>query len=333
MSESQKEMVKKLVYTFAQRANITNQDQIYYMINKLCSMNISDSIDTILVSLNDLLHRRMITEEDIFANVESIINLNPEQYQSANDLIARLNWIKGMNMEHPNMPLTENHQLVIEAFDAFNTLIDGKFDCYYTGGLMGYLATNHALERYHGDLDLFINEQQLVALKELVDSSADFEFISNMSHKEVNGHEYKIVYKGTPMSIGLFLFERQLDSSITTKGYYFENQNGNEQLFVDEHHFSKDYTDMSFSNLVRYHNGTAYRMMSLESIYNSKKNARPKDRYDAKIIKDNVDMLIDYKLDVERKNNFDIHHQQLSQSIIHTIEENIQEQKSNKTIL
>ena len=170
MNEFQKETVTNLVYTFAQRANIANQDQIYDTIKKLCSMNISDSIDTILVSLNDLLNRKMITKEDIFANVESIIKLNPEQYTSVNDLIARLNWIKGMNMEHPNMP-------------------------YYTGGLMGYLATNHVLERYHGDLDLFINEQQLITLKDLIDSSADFEFISNMAHKEVNGHEYKIVYK------------------------------------------------------------------------------------------------------------------------------------------
>ena len=47
MNEFQKETVTKLVYTFAQRANITNQDQIYDTINKLCSMNISDSIDAI----------------------------------------------------------------------------------------------------------------------------------------------------------------------------------------------------------------------------------------------------------------------------------------------
>ncbi len=329
MSEFQKEIITKLVYTFAQRANITNQNQIYDTINKLCSMNISDSIDAILISLNDLLNRKMITEEDIFTNVESIINLNPEQYTSVNDLIARLNWIKGMNMEHPNMPLTENHQLVIDVFDEFNALIEGRFDCYYTGGLMGYLATNHVLERYHGDLDLFINEQQLIALKDLIDSSTDFEFVSNMDHKEVNGHEYKIIYKGTPMSIGLFFFERQPDNSITTKEYYFENQNGSEQLFVDEHHLSKDYTDMSFSNLVRYHNGSPYKMMSLESIYNSKKNSRPKDRYDARIIKNDVDMMIDYKLDVERKNNFTVNHKAISKSIVHRVEEIMQKQKNN----
>ena len=194
MNELQKQTITKLVYTFAQKAKINNLNEIIDTINRLCSMNINDSIDAILVSLNDLLNRKLITQEDIFSNVDSIIMLNNEKYKSTSDLIERLNWIKNMNMEHPSMSLTENHQLVIETFDKFNELLNGNFDCYYTGGLMGYLAINHQLERYHGDLDLFINEQQLIALKELVDSSQDFDFVSNMDHKEVNGHEYKIVY-------------------------------------------------------------------------------------------------------------------------------------------
>lgn len=329
MSEFQKKIIIKLVYTFAQKANIVNQNEIYDMIDRLCSMNINDSIDVILVSLSDLLARKMITEADIFLNVESIIKLNPEKYTCTNDLLKRLNWIKAMNMEHPTLSLTENHQLVTEAFNQFNKLIQGKFDCYYTGGIMGYFALNHELERYHRDLDLFVNEQQLMALKELVDSSPDFEFVSNMSQKEVHGHEYKIVYKSTTMSIGLFLFERQSDNSITTKEYYYEHQDNAKQLFVDEHHYSKRYTDMLFSDSVRYHDGFPYKMMSLESIYNAKKNSRPKDRYDAEIIKSNVDMLIDYKIDVERKHNFHINHKMLSQSIVHVVEQSIKEQKDN----
>jgi len=331
MNEYQKELISQLVDIFAQKANITNQDVVHDMTIRLCSMNINDSIDAILVSLNDLLRRKLITLEDIFANVDTILKLNPDKYQSVNDLINRLHWIQGMNIEHPDMTLAENHQLVLTVFDKFNELIQDRFDCYYTGGLMGYLATNHELERYHGDLDLFVNENQLIELKELIDSSSDFEFVSNMNHKEVNGHEYKIVYKGTPMSIGLFLFERLPDYSITTKEYYFENQDTYGPLFVDEHHFSKSFTDMSFSNRVRYHNGILYRMMSLESIYNSKKNARFKDRYDANVIKEDVDMMVDYQLDVEKKNNFSVKHKKVTHTIIHKIESMIQESKEDGT--
>lgn len=42
-----------------------------------------------------------------------------------------------MNIERPNISLTENCQLIIEILDSFNKMLDGKFDCYYTGGTMG----------------------------------------------------------------------------------------------------------------------------------------------------------------------------------------------------
>lgn len=327
MTELQIETIKKIVYTFGSKVNITDENILNRLISELLSMDINDTIDRILVSLNDLVTRKAIDVQDIFDNVDMLVKLNPEKYQNAEDLIQRLNWIKEMNMEHPQMPLTQNHKLIIQAFDKFNELIQGKFDCYYTGGLMGYLATGHKLERYHGDLDLFINEEQLMALKELVDSSDDFEFVSNMDHKEINGHEYKIKYRDTSMSIGLFLFERKKDMSITTKEYYFENQNINGELLVDEHHFTSEYTRLCFSNQVRQHNGLTYRMMSSESIYNSKKNSRPKDRYDASIIKDKTDMLIDYKIDVAKKDNFDITHKNADNAIIQSIEQIMQQQE------
>ena len=86
---------------------------------------------------------------------------------------------------------------------------------------------------------------------------------------------------------------------------------------------------MAFSNLVRYYNDVLYSMMSLESIYNLKKNARPKDRYDAGVIKGHVNMTIDYMLDIERKNNFYENHKIVSHSLIYTIEQMLQEQNND----
>lgn len=325
MNELQKELIIKTIYTFAKLSNITDKQVCEELINKLTNMNINDSIDTILVSLNSLLNRGVLKKEDVFSNVDLLLSLNPEKYKNSNALIARLNWIKSMNMEYPKMPLSENHKLVLETFDEFNKLIGTNFDCFYTGGLMGYLATNHKLERYHGDLDLFINEQQLETLRDLLSQNRNFEFISNMDHKEVNGHEYKITYKGTPMSIGLFLFERMPDQGIAIKEYYYENMDINGPLLVDEHHLSKEYTQMILDNQVRQHNGIPYKMQSLESIYNSKKNSRPKDRYDAEIIKNNIDMLIDYKLDTQKQNNYDINHKDATNSVVSSMEHQIRQ--------
>ena len=40
-------------------------------------------------------------------------------------------------------------------------------------------------------------------------------------------------------------------------------------------------------------------------------------------------MMIDYKLDVERKNNFTINRKAISKSVVHRVEEIMQEQKNN----
>src|SRR5574344_1067169 len=178
MTEIQKEQIRKIVYTFTKLANVNDERICNDLISRLSAMSEEDVIDYLVVALSDLVEKGQVKSEDIFSNANLITSLS------------------------------ENHQLVIEAFDKFNQLIGTDFDSYYTGGLMGYLATNHPLERYHGDLDLFINEEQLQSLYELVKQNDEFEFISNMDHKEENGHEFKIQYKGTSMSIGLFLFER-----------------------------------------------------------------------------------------------------------------------------
>ena len=322
MNEIQKEQIKKIVYTFAKLANV-NDEKIYNdLISRLSAMNEEDVIDYLVVALNDLAEKGQLKADDIFSNVDLITSLS-EKYSSKEDLMSRLNWLKSMNMTHPQMPLSENHQLVIEAFDKFNQIIGTNFDSYYTGGLMGYLATNHPLERYHGDLDLFINEEQLQSLYELVKQNDDFEFISNMDHKEENGHEFKIQYKGTPMSIGLFLFERKPNNEIIIKEYYHTNNNPNEELLVNEQHLAPEYAEMIFSNDIREHNRISYRMQSLESIYNAKKNSRPKDRYDASIIKDSIDLMIDYNLDTKKQNNYDIKRKNADNSIVAEMEKKI----------
>lgn len=323
MNELQKEQIKKVIYTFATLSNISDKQLCDNLINRLISMNIDDVMDYLIVSLSDLVSRGALNQDDVFSNANLLISISPEKYSSTDDLMKRLNWLKSMNMEHPQMPLSENHKLVIESFDKFNQIIGTNFDAYYTGGLMGYLATNHQLERYHGDLDLFINEEQLLTLYDLIKQSEDFEFISNMNHKEENGHEFKIQYKGTPMSIGLFLFERKPDNEIVIKEYYHANNNQDEELLVNEQHLAPEYAQMIFSEQVRQHNGIPYKMQSLESIYNAKKNSRPKDRYDASIIKDSVNLMVDYNLDTKKQNNYDVKRKNADVSIVAKLEKKI----------
>lgn len=64
-------------------------------------------------------------------------------------------------------------------------------------------------------------------------------------------------------------------------------------------------------------------MQSLESIYNAKKNSRPKDRYDASIIKDSVNLMVDYNLDTKKQNNYDVKRKNADVSIVAKLEKKL----------
>ncbi len=326
MNELQKEKLSKIIYNFSSLLNVNNEDEINNLLESLYSMNINDVIDFLIVRIYDLLDTKRITMDNVKSNMELLTSLS-EKYTSFEDLINRLNWLKSMNMIYTKMPLTENHELVLEVFDKFNELIGTDYDTYYTGGLMGYLATNHPLERYHSDLDLFINEAELGDLYKLVNDSEDFEFISNMDDKEDHGHEFKIQYRDTPMSIGLFLFERKEDNEIVIKEYYYKDKNPEEELLVDEQHLMPEYAGLIFGENIGEHNGLLYRVQSLESIYNIKKAGRPKDEYDAKIIKSFIDLDIDRKLDKLKDFNYENKRVEAINSIVDNM---IDEMKNDK---
>lgn len=332
MTELQKQQIAKAVYAFASLSNINDKSLCDNIISNITSMDIDAAMDYIIISLDNLVTSGALTKEVLFSNTQLLTAINNEKYKTTDDLLKRLNWLKSMNLNQSKMSLPENHKLVLEAFDEFNALIGTSFDSYYTGGLMGYLATNHELERYHSDLDLFINEEELIRLYKLIKENPDFEFISNLDHKDPNGHEFKIQYKNTPMSIGLFLFERTWDKEIIIKEYYHSNNNPTEELLVNERHLTKDYAELAFSEQIREHNGISYRMQSLESIYNAKKNARAKDRYDANIIKDHVDMLVDYNLDIKKKDNYELNGKKAANSIVAKLETEINSLNSSKHI-
>lgn len=222
--------------------------------------------------------------------------------------------------------LVENHAMILEIFDTFNCLLNNRFDCFYTGGLMLFLHNDDNLERYHSDLDIFMNEDQLIDLKNIIDDSSDFRLISNMYKKEVNGHEYKILYKDYPISIGLFLFERKTDGGIITKKYYYEDLPNMKELCVDERHFNSAYANLVFCSTVFYHNKMAYKMVAPEFIYYSKLHLKPhrnKDDYDILYAKDKIDNDKVNKINIEKQKKIDIIHKKLYESIIFDIEYNI----------
>ena len=324
MSENQKEMFKNIVYTFSSLAGINNKEQMDSFISKASSYNEENALDALLISIVNMINAKRLTLEQVYANA-SLLTSFSENYKTMDSLVERFNYLRGMNLTNKQMSIEENHKLVLEAFDKFNALIGTNFDSFYVGGLMAYFAINRPLERYHGDIDMFINESQLEELMKLVDSSDEFKFVSNMGDKEENGHEYKITYKDSPMSIGLFLFERKENNEVVIKDYFYKDG----KLTSNEKHLTPSYADLTFKGVLMNRGEIPYKMQPLESIYNSKKNGRPKDKYDAELIKDYVDSMIDFMIDAEKANNYMTQNVDASNSVVATIEEIISSKRSN----
>ena len=90
MEKLKEEAIKDIVNDCTRKVNITDENLINNTISSLCSMNENNALDTILISLNDLLNSGRITLEDVYEQVPSILKLNPEKYKSVEDLIERL---------------------------------------------------------------------------------------------------------------------------------------------------------------------------------------------------------------------------------------------------
>lgn len=295
MSDTKKIRIERLVYTFARICKVKDNNKVIKLIDKLTNMKMEEVVDYVLISLNDKAKEGVITKEDIFDNIFVILNLYPKKYKTKEDLEKRLNELLGMNVTNSSsMSLIDNHRAIINTFMEFNKLIQAKLDCFYTGGSMGYIATNHELERYHNDLDLLVNEKDIDELKRIVRQSDDFSLFNIVRDKKENGHEFKITSKKNDMSIGIFLFERTEDQSIIINSYYYKDN----VLMVDKEYLDKEFSNLAFPNYIREYKGTLYKMCSLEHIYNLKMTGdREKDLYDTSIVKDYVNMNIVRKLD------------------------------------
>ena len=316
MKEENKKTLENIAYTYTKLANFNDKDIIEDRLKKMYELEEDDVIDKVLSVIYDFVLHERISKDDALYHLDMLCELNQDKYKNRDDLINRVGFLKSMNLLGTNVPLSENHKAVLEAFDKFNELIDDSFEYYYTGGMMGYLATGHQLVRYHSDLDILINEADLERLKKLVEKSEDFKFVSHLDKKSNIGHEYFIVYKGNPVDIGLFLFERKNDGSIIRKSYYYKDK----ELLVDEEYLDPEYVSLSYTGETYTHNGIPYKMMSLESVYEAKKDARAKDQYDAKVIEDSVDMEIVERISNARKRNTFTPHKKAKDSVVERIE-------------
>lgn len=154
--------MKNLYNLLHELNNYVNRDKIMTDIINFEINNDSDLLDYLLNYLNtdDL-------KDEFYIPFLKIISL--QFNQSVENLNHRYRFLEEMNLLG-NYGISKNHTQLYEIFDNLNLLFNNeKIEHYYTSGILSYLLIDKPLERYHHDLDVFINEKNLKKLEAVCD--------------------------------------------------------------------------------------------------------------------------------------------------------------------
>lgn len=288
-----KEKICNLINTLAKIYNERHSEKIAEsMINQivedLSGFDTETIMDSLILRIVKRIDTWVFTRDEILSNVKLLLEIDPENFKNTEDLINRYNYLKTIWLDTVKITkncseiLKENHKNVVEVFDNFNKLIENLtkewLDYYYTWWLVGYLWTNINLQRYHGDIDIYLNVDDLEKLKIFIQKNWNswFKFIDNIKNKWKHWHEYMIQYWNNPILIGLFLFKKSEEGKISRIEYDFD---WNWEVIATESQMKNiEIEDWEFKN-------TKYKRQSLKSLYDSKKDSsRLKDKYDIRIL-------------------------------------------------
>lgn len=224
-------------------------------------------------------------------NNQELLKISKENNISIENLYQRYKWMKFLNIDPNIIHLKENHRLIYKIFDEYNKMLNEiDIEYYHTSGILSYLLVNKELQRYHHDLDIFINMDDLEKLEEKCNNYG-FTFERQIGDRDDGTKRImiKMYYNGfEEIPITVFMYTKESDLSIVQKDYYF---NDNEEPYVEYIYNSPRIAELSFSNIPYYHNNIKYYAITLEALYFSKLGRRSKDVYDCSVFEENVDSL------------------------------------------
>jgi len=221
--------------------------------------------------------------------IEKLKQLTDKYKINIEDLYNRYIWLKNMNIDPNFCHLEENHKLIYKIFDAYSTMLnENDIEYYYTSGILAYLLVNKKLERYHHDLDIFVNMKDLDKL-EKVCNKYNFSFERKLGDrgdgtKRVMLKMYYEDRKDIPITV--FMYTREKDNTIIQKDYFIDESRNK---YVEYIYNSPQVSKLSFSDVPNYHNNIKYYSITLEALFLCKTGNRPKDIYDCTIFSGAID--------------------------------------------
>lgn len=191
------------------------------------------------------------------------------------------------NVSEGNMSLEKNHKLVNTEILRFTKLFnEAGIDYYLVGALPCFIKTGIPLFRYHDDIDIMINEDDIEKVHEIINGSGyTFQddrypslerFYETLQNKPP--HTVMAQNPNNEFHLGFFTFRREKDSSVTMREYSHRVENGSLIIDVLERRNSVEGTLLRYDETEVEYNGTSFKTGTLENVVHLKQfTRRPKD--------------------------------------------------------
>lgn len=255
-----------------------------------------------------------------------IRNINPEICPSVEEMKTRLDKTFSNEVEG-NMSIEENHKLVNESIVKFTSLFNELgIDYYIVGALPCFLKTGQKLFRYHDDIDIMVNEEDISKLEEAV-RLGGYEFhddrfpdLERFKEMEENKPPHTVLAQNpdNEFHLGFFTFRREEDNSIVMREYSHRLENGEVVVDVLERKPGPIGTMLRYDDTPIEYMGASFRTGSVESVYNIKQyTKRPKDIIDVQKLEPFVDKQKLAELKKYPQQNIEIHNVEKQSSEMH----------------
>ena len=253
----------------------------------------------VIKELTQTSYRLFSNNQELYDSTLTIIrNINPQICPSLDEMKSMLHKMFSNEIQG-NMSLEENHQLINESLIKFITLFNQYgIDYYIVGALPCFIKTGQQLFRYHDDIDIMVNEEDIPKIAEIMDLTG-YKFYDDRFPSIERFHQMKLtnpphtVLAQNPNNefhLGFFTFRRENDNSITMTEYSHRLENNTVIVDLLERKSTPTGTLLRYDETPTTYLGTAFKTSTIESVYNLKQyTKRPKDITDIQKLEPFID--------------------------------------------
>ena len=253
----------------------------------------------IIKELSQIAYRMLSNNTELYDYALTVIrNINPEICPQINEMKSILSKMFSNEVEG-SMSLDENHQLINESLIKFTTLFNQYgIDYYIVGALPCFIKTGQQLFRYHDDIDIMVNEEDITKIAEIMELTGykfyddTFPSIERFHQMQATKPPHTVLAQNpnNEFHLGFFPFRRENDNSITMTEYSHRLENDIVMVDLLERKSTLTGTLLRYDETPTTYLETSFKTSSVESVYNLKQyTKRPKYITDIQKLKPFID--------------------------------------------